>query len=128
MRLPPPTPARVGMAAAGEAVRLKGKLRKEGKPGLFSSKGGINTRFFDLDEEFLCYYQNTASADFVPSETIELRHVSEVCSILDRYEGEACFQVVTPKRTFFLIAADDAEREQWVQGILHNVTLRRCRV
>lgn len=115
------------MAAAGEAVRLKGKLRKEGKPGLFSSKGGINTRFFDLDKEFLCYYQNTASADFVPSETIELRRVSDVCSILDRYEGGSCLQVVTPKRTFSLIAADDAEREQWVQGILHNVTLRRCR-
>lgn len=76
-----PRPAAVVLAAlpAGP-VRLRGKLLKEGKSkGLLSRTFPTNKRFFDLDDEYLCYYQNSASAEFIPSETYERESVGGGC-------------------------------------------------
>ena len=89
-------------------ARKQGKLSKEGSGKSFLRSASRTTRrYFDLDEEFLCYYQNTKAAKYVPTDTIELDAIRLVCEAPDRaaaHGAQHCFGVVTEKRTYYLLA------------------------
>ena len=74
----------------------------------FRSADKAQRRFFELDDEFLCYFQNTKAAKYVPSGTIELDHnvITMVAEAPERgqvHGCEFCFSVTTAKRTFHML-------------------------
>ena len=103
-------------------ARKQGKLSKEGSGKSFLRSASRTTRrYFDLDEEFLCYYQNTKAAKYVPTDTIELDAIRLVCEAPDRaaaHGAQHCFGVVTEKRTYYLLAESAEVRRILTQSFL----------
>ena len=142
MLRPPPSSGRCAALATSPwsrrslSHRAQGPLWKAGSgAGLFHSSESLRRRFFDLDDEFLCYYSSSSSnAGFYPSGTIELDEISSVASCgdfhgADRGTGRQHFpfDVVTEERTYHLHAESEEERRGWMDALAHNLALRRRR-
>mmetsp|Transcript_104929 Transcript_104929/g.197721 ORF Transcript_104929/g.197721 Transcript_104929/m.197721 type:complete len:223 (-) Transcript_104929:31-699(-) len=79
-------------------------------------------RWFVLTPQYLIAFKFENDRRQV-TEYIRLTDCSTVKPSDDETGKENSFSVVTPKRTFFLIASSANEREVWIQAVMHSLPL-----
>eukprot|EP01052_Picozoa_sp_SAG31_P026945 SAG31_NODE_2481_length_5630_cov_2.585005_3_plen_327_part_00 len=110
-----------GWIAGLQPLQRRGHLRKRGRPTALSG-GAWATYFFDVDDEYMCYYQTEASSAYIPNETIDLSHLQWVGSCTaDLYGFEVA---ITGGKTFVLAADSLGNRDAWVFTLRINWLLR----
>mmetsp|Transcript_16948 Transcript_16948/g.47272 ORF Transcript_16948/g.47272 Transcript_16948/m.47272 type:complete len:141 (+) Transcript_16948:50-472(+) len=82
-------------------------------------------RWLVLTPERLLTFAKKQAYSTTPTENIDLRQCGTVKSADDMTNRPFSFTVQVPDRNFFLIAADDADRNEWVAAIGRATTESR---
>jgi hypothetical protein len=93
------------------------KLGTVAKKGFLSKQGGgwasWNKRFFVLTKDTLYYYKSSPSDIDTPEGAIVL-DAADVQFGEDKIKKKSCFTILTPDRTYFIQAGNDAEMHEWL--------------
>jgi hypothetical protein len=87
---------------------LEGYLLKQNPNGLITKD--FKRRWFSLSDRILYYFETKDSSSYLGN--IDLRIASEIRMVDDKKYKDNCFEVVTPKRTYVLLAEDRADRRK----------------
>ena len=89
-----------------EVLPRRGMLKKERATGKGPQLGSLATFYFDLDDEYLCYYQNESSGAYIPNETLDLCSLEWVGGMVDHPQAfEVAYLEAMGRNVIFLHVA-----------------------